>query len=453
MTSKHIKINEEPQLQPMNFKPDPPKPNYARGPPPPSPSKFIKGEFRESDYESDYDSRLSAVWRPNDSDSEPAYKPVRLNLTPTGRRSCISDGARSPTPPTEFDKPPQFDGPPRPKFQPIENPRYTVKLDHVIKTVEPQQHIFKPTPVSAKPTFNTRIIETTKPVKYYRGIAGTPLHNAVATETSNQMHMKESTENSHRVVNYSKTTRVIKFDEQKSDYEQLEPFPYSPNTTSSSPRQRVSLPPTPTKFVRGDFRESDYESEVESARIRPLWTPNASESDEPQYRRVQPPPPGRSSSLPRYSNYDRVVTPMEFDQYPAEMPSKIDVQSNNYKTQTLDRYSSNKKTSQHSVRTRDDIDVKLGSPPKYGYMEHASNQINDMSTTFKTKAHHLMNDIMTEVKTTSKPILKKTHSEESGKPQAYREESRVSQYGKYFFVYLLFFVLFEFSKIVCFQTV
>lgn len=43
-----------------------------------SPLKFVKGEFRESDYESDYDGRIQPIWRPYDSESEePVYKPVR----------------------------------------------------------------------------------------------------------------------------------------------------------------------------------------------------------------------------------------------------------------------------------------------------------------------------------------------------------------------------------------
>ncbi|XP_025203968.1 titin isoform X3 [Melanaphis sacchari] len=43
-----------------------------------SPAKFVRGEFRESDYESDYECRIQPIWRPNDSESEePIYKPVR----------------------------------------------------------------------------------------------------------------------------------------------------------------------------------------------------------------------------------------------------------------------------------------------------------------------------------------------------------------------------------------
>lgn len=50
-----------------------------------SPLKFVKGELRESDYESDFECRIQPIWRPYDSESEePVYKPVRPSFkTPT----------------------------------------------------------------------------------------------------------------------------------------------------------------------------------------------------------------------------------------------------------------------------------------------------------------------------------------------------------------------------------
>lgn len=47
-----------------------------------SPLKFIKGEFRESDYESDYECRIQPIWRPHESGESggPVYKPVRPNF-------------------------------------------------------------------------------------------------------------------------------------------------------------------------------------------------------------------------------------------------------------------------------------------------------------------------------------------------------------------------------------
>lgn len=246
--------------------------------------------------------------------------------------------------------------------------------------------------------------------------------------------MREHTETSRRVVNMNQTTRVIKFDggQKKSDFEQhLEPFPYAPTNGDTSPRPRVSLPPTPTKFVKGDFRESDYESEVDSARIRPLWTPNPLDSDEPQYRRVAPPHSTRSASCPRSYPTERVLTPMEFDTQPPLMPEYSAAGlSNEYKTQTLDRYST-KKVHQYSSRTQDDTHIRQsGTANDYGYPYV---RMKDMGSSLKSKASQFMRDISSDIKrpsTTQKPILKKTTSIDN-EPQAYREESRISQYGKF----------------------
>lgn len=60
-----------------------------------SPLKFVKGEFRESDYESDYECRIQPIWRPPYESAAaaaaadgPVYKPVRpgfRSLAGTGR--------------------------------------------------------------------------------------------------------------------------------------------------------------------------------------------------------------------------------------------------------------------------------------------------------------------------------------------------------------------------------
>lgn len=51
-----------------------------------SPSKFVKSEFRESDYESDFDSRVPKVWKSHGSDSEERYfKSVKSSISGTGK--------------------------------------------------------------------------------------------------------------------------------------------------------------------------------------------------------------------------------------------------------------------------------------------------------------------------------------------------------------------------------
>lgn len=56
-----------------------------------------------------------------------------------------------------------------------------------------------------------------------------------------------------------------------------------------------------------------------------------------------------------------------------------------------------------------------------------------MTSSFKTKTEKFVTDLQTDLKQ-SKPILKhptvETRTNEADEPQAYREESRVAQYGK-----------------------
>jgi len=76
----------------------------------PVPSKFIKGSFsRESDYESDFDSRPKAKWRPYESDSEePHYRKVKAPIAKQPMRSRSTEP--EPLPPSKFETPAQFTG-------------------------------------------------------------------------------------------------------------------------------------------------------------------------------------------------------------------------------------------------------------------------------------------------------------------------------------------------------
>lgn len=59
-----------------------------------SPAKFVRGDFRESDYESDYECRIQPIWRPYDSESEePVYKPVRPGYNKTVPKPVTVDGS------------------------------------------------------------------------------------------------------------------------------------------------------------------------------------------------------------------------------------------------------------------------------------------------------------------------------------------------------------------------
>ena len=314
-----------------------------------------------SDYSSEVEERFRSVSRTQESDNEIKGYRVVFPPTPTPK-SHLTNGHKSPavvvTPsPMDFEPtPPAVSTYPRQKFEPIKK-----EVRHEIKTeskeqkqyfqqqkTQQQQQVYKPKPVAAKFIAATqqqqqqqpqpRYEPRAQPALYYNAIAGTPLHIAkMATETKNVMHMKESSESCQRVVNMQQTKRVIHFDSQKEQQQErqvstpLEPFPYSPSPSRYTPTQqaRVPPPPTPTKFVPGEFRESDYESEVENAKIGPLWMPHG-ENGPLRFRHVEPPQTGRACSVPRA--YERVLSPMEFDRGP-EMPTKIKVDPNELRSQ------------------------------------------------------------------------------------------------------------------------
>lgn len=145
-----------------------------------------------------------------------------------------------------------------------------------------------------------------RPQTYYEGRSGKPFHNAVGTEMKKTVRMDESTENTRRIVTVEQTSRVIKFGEDQT-FDQMQ-------NQCTGPRFQV---PTPKKFVQGQFKESDYESDADIGRIRPKWAPSESETEDPQYRKVQPPRFRSSSVPPPQETHERVVTPMEFDRPPA----------------------------------------------------------------------------------------------------------------------------------------
>lgn len=394
---------------------------------------------RHSD--ADIETKFQPMWRPS---SEHCYKPVTPNLPPSPQHFGVNQ--LKPPVPSVFDIPVQYNsGPTRPKFEPIDKPLPI----QPIKKIEPKiLPVYKPTPVTPSKNAFSNFLEnssqqqsnqtksyyysTTGPqntTTYYTGVSGPPIQNAVAHETSNTIHMKESSEQSHRVVNITQTRRVISLD--KKDEDKLEPFPFSPGPEAHNHRQRVPLPSTPTRFVRGEFRESDYESEIENTRIRPVWTPTGhlSENDEPHYRHVRP-PSSRSSSVPPSSrNYDRVMTPMEFDRGPVIMPTKIKIESPRLKTPQQYFASPLYKDQNEPTITRDDIGIQSKyAAPQTAFVDHASN----LNTAFKTKAHQFMKDVIGDQQKHQKPILKKASSvgDQKDGSQAYREESRVSEFGK-----------------------
>lgn len=262
-------------LEPFPFKPEPPRPTKRHvGPPPPSPSKFIKGDFRESDYESDYETKILPVWRPTEPDNESkSFKPVRPILTPVTGKS--QNAMKTPTPPTEFDEPPQFSGPPRPKFQPIDRPKSPARIREVksenLKVIRPKPVSAQSSPIEtivATPAIKHEpdfILKPGSPPKMDYAPPPPTYNISGATqqvETSNVMNFAESTASSKRVVSVQQTTRVIQFgehDKKKQIWDEKE-------------ERRIQSAPTPTKFIPGKARESDYESDFESKKVESKWS-------------------------------------------------------------------------------------------------------------------------------------------------------------------------------------
>jgi hypothetical protein len=150
----------------------------------------------------------------------------------------------------------------------------------------------------------------------------------------------------------------------------------------------------PKKFIPGEFRESDYESDYEGVRIKPKWAPGDSDTDEPHYRKVRPPPVTRSTSVPAKPS-DFVPSPMEFDTQPVVLPSLVTVEPKTKSVIALDleserkalkrveelrnRFSQGatssvqKKTlvttkGQTSVEESQQVLIKPGEPPEFGFV-------------------------------------------------------------------------------------
>lgn len=127
-----------PDLEPFPFKPEQEKPKSPKPPPPPTPSKFIKGKFCDSDYESDFELvRIPAKWKPCVSDTEePSYKKVKPPKLSQATRSRSTEP--EPMPPSKFDQPPHFQGPPRPTVD-LETTKRELKKEFTVTKISKQQ--------------------------------------------------------------------------------------------------------------------------------------------------------------------------------------------------------------------------------------------------------------------------------------------------------------------------
>ncbi|XP_011705984.1 PREDICTED: uncharacterized protein LOC105461199 isoform X2 [Wasmannia auropunctata] len=266
----------------------------------PGPSKLMKGDFRESDYESDYDSKIS---------SYQTVSSTKFDVADSGK-SMESNSS---------------------------NKQYTVVVPTKLKTV-------------LLPGSPPEIAYASPQEQFYEAHTSMPFINAMGTETKKTMRMDESSENARRIVTVEQTSRVIKFGDT--------------NATSAQKQQRVNYyVPKPKKFVQGQFRESDYESDVDSSRIRPKWAPTDSDTEEPYYRRVQPPTgrSPRSLSAPIRPTY--IASPMEFDTGPPTM-SQIH-------REDTDKKINFQKYQEHTTSGKIDNILQPGTPPEYGFISRS----------------------------------------------------------------------------------
>ena len=355
--TKQEKQKEDLDLKPFPFEPEPKKPKKPRGAPPPHPSKFMKGEFRGSDYESDYEGHILPKWKPADNEmDDQSYSKVKVTFS-SQRDSQPRE--RTPTPPTVFDKPPQFEGPPRPKVDFPESeteperevtPEIVIpeKIEEVVPTEvpkitpkEPKIYKSKPKPQPPPRSPSPVLQPGTPPEEAYiePPPQSAPYSNAIGVESTKITKIADSSQYHKRFVSMQQTTRVIKFTDAKTTAttneaqqkakpepkpkqtpekreqnppENLEAFPFTPEPLRSK-KDRGHPPPQPSKFQKGDFTGSDYESDFEG-RIKPKWQPPDSDAEDPNYNKIKP--KLRSDRTPSKTRERTPTPPTVFDMPP-----------------------------------------------------------------------------------------------------------------------------------------
>ncbi|XP_018360288.1 PREDICTED: titin isoform X3 [Trachymyrmex cornetzi] len=336
-TTVEERVEEPPILPPKDIRITPPS-VPAKKPVKlsiPLPSKFVKGSFsHESDYESDFDSRPKAKWRPYESDNEePRYRRVKAPVLKQSTRPRSTEP--EPLPPSKFETPVQFIGPSslvttessekaarkiifkryereikqqqqqnsiplKPGSPPIyvqpstkslmqkspvkkpESPKFKTKVfqqesGYMADTDEPFQqkassvttqkflgkhdgpstivHIESRTSESTRTkSFESHSYETDHLQKEESSFVLPPICSAQATPKAVQQQ-RSSLEKSYESATDSSSLRR---------FESMKEMGYSLNQLHRKlvPVEKIlSVSPSPSKLVKGDFRESDYESD------------------------------------------------------------------------------------------------------------------------------------------------------------------------------------------------
>lgn len=152
-------------------------------------------------------------------------------------------------------------------------------------------------------------------------------------------------------------------------FPELEPFPFKPEP--EVPKMKCPPPATPSKFIKGEFIESDYESEIENAKIKSKWTPGEVKEDSIKgFRRVQAPSPAPKRPL---STEPVSLPPSQFEK-PLEIEKsilKVDKaqQESFIKSTTSEKHSKTSEVSQISDIVSSEPVLIPGPPPVFAQTE------------------------------------------------------------------------------------
>lgn len=371
-----IEMKPMPELKPFPFSPDPPRPKKDRGQPPPTPKKFLKGEMRESDYDSDSGLNIRSKWQPTDSDlEESTYEKVK---SPQPLRKPQKPKERTPTPPSVFDQPPPIGEPLRPKIEPVEfarkekSPEYVVPIQ--VELIEEKQlaktlatrESSPPLPPPGTPPEEGVIIQKTeyvvdgvdvqtrtappqmKPVQTFKKKPFREIIEKTERKITDQKYLEEKTFKTGKIETIKTTVTELKperrpepmretFKPSRSSLEEvsnLEPFPFE--VGPQRPRkEKGPPPPQPKKFVVGKMRASSYDSD-QDGKISSLWKPCHSDVEEPTYTRVEVSlPKGRK---PSRSEERTPTPPSKFDTGPPQsefLQKKIQIDRSSVKIEQI----------------------------------------------------------------------------------------------------------------------
>lgn len=182
--------------------------------------------------------------------------------------------------------------------------RFTSTVEQLNQMTQENQ-VVRPKPVSARPLGDS--------TQYYTATTAAPFTTSARAHAQPQQEIvcrrTEVTEemecSEQHYTNISKN--ISMYDDRLESQRMLgrsveslpRPMPHQPHQQYTQ-QAKVPPPPTPTKFVPGEFRDSDYDSGSDAFKIRPIWTPHhfdEENGDGLRFRHVAAPTSNRCASL------------------------------------------------------------------------------------------------------------------------------------------------------------